>query len=154
MGIAKNQNNDDLPELMSHNGIIIPDDELQDALADFFENKIETLVRTARIDQGVYNGYQKMQVDDQDFMTPVNVLIAMKSLKIKNCEGSDQIPQRIIADGLEILHEPFTKFFAMIYRTKTIPEQWKMAKIMTVDPILIIETYITHMHKMNHKRVQ
>ena len=62
-------------------------------------------------------------------MTQDKVLKAMKSLDIKNCEGPDQIPQRVLADGIEILHEPFSHLFNLIYSRRTIPEQWKISKI-------------------------
>ena len=51
---------------------------------------------------------------------------------MKNSEGDDRIPQRILIDGVEILLSPLTKLFGNIYETMTIPEQWKMAKITPV----------------------
>ena len=48
-------------------------------------------------------------------LSPIKVMQAMKVLKIKNCEGSNRIPQRILADGIEILHLPFARLFELIY---------------------------------------
>ena len=50
-------------------------------------------------------------------------------MKIKNCEGIDRIPLRILNEGAEILHKPLSKLFKLIYETKQVPEQWKIAKI-------------------------
>ena len=51
------------------------------------------------------------------------------SIKMKNSEGEDRIPQRILIDGMEQLLIPLTHLFKNIYEKKEIPEQWKMAKI-------------------------
>ena len=62
-------------------------------------------------------------------MTENDVLKAVKSLKIKNCEGHDRIPQRALIDGIELLIKPLSVIFNKIYHTKVIPEQWLIAKI-------------------------
>ena len=129
VGIAKNMNTDELPETMYYNGVEIDNKELQEAFAEHFEEKISTLINNAVISQNVYNGSEKIRTNDKNFMTPDKVLESMKGLKVKNCEGCDLIPQRILADGIESLIDPFSKLFNQIYTQKTIPEQWKMAKI-------------------------
>ena len=48
---------------------------------------------------------------------------------MKNCEGYDRIPQRILIDGINILINPLTRLFNLIYRDCQIPEQWLIAKI-------------------------
>ena len=49
---------------------------------------------------------------------------AMKELKIKHCECSDRIPQRIFADGIVILHFHFARLFELIYTiTNLTPKQ-------------------------------
>ena len=62
-------------------------------------------------------------------MTENDVLLAMKTLKNKNCEGHDQLPLRILADGTQYLLKPLSKLFNLIYKTKEIPEQWLISKI-------------------------
>jgi hypothetical protein len=57
-------------------------------------------------------------------MDPVTVKECLKNLKVKNSEGSDRIPQRILADGVEILCEPISNLMEMIYLQKTISDQW------------------------------
>ena len=51
---------------------------------------------------------------------------------MKNTEGYDRIPQRIIIDGLESLGKPLEKLFAMIYRDKKVLGQWLISKIIPV----------------------
>ena len=61
-----------------------------------------------------------------------NIIGAFKSIKIKNCEGYDRIPQRIINKGMEILIEPAYALFNLIYKYKVIPEQWSISKIIPI----------------------
>ena len=50
---------------------------------------------------------QKIQVEEKNFMSELEIRSEILSIKVKNCEGSDQIPQRIIVDGEELLIAPF-----------------------------------------------
>ena len=56
----------------------------------------------------------------------------IEELKLKNTEGFDRIPQRILIDGRGFLMGPLTELFKMIYRDQVIPEQWIMSKIIPV----------------------
>ena len=58
-----------------------------------------------------------------------SILDCVSTLKTKNCEGYDRIPQRIIKDGINHLIRPLTYLFNSIYETKQIPDQWKLAKV-------------------------
>ena len=51
---------------------------------------------------------------------------------MKNSEGEDRIPQRILLDGISILVEPFTKLFNLIYTSNKVPEKWLMSKIIPI----------------------
>ena len=62
-------------------------------------------------------------------MTENDVLIAVKSLKPKNCEGHDRMPVRIIYDSINQLLKPLSYLFHTIYMKKQIPEQWLISKI-------------------------
>jgi hypothetical protein len=62
-------------------------------------------------------------------MTADRVSECLNELKIKNCEGYDRIPMRILKDGASILRNPLSVLFERIYEKKEIPEQWKVAKI-------------------------
>ena len=72
------------------------------------------IISSAVIDPGVYNGHPKMTTVNADFMTAVDILECINQLKIKNCEGYDRIPQRILIDGINVLIGPLSKLFALI----------------------------------------
>ena len=77
-------------------------------------------------------------------MTELNVRRCLVGLKIKNCEGVDRIPLRILNDGAEYLSNPITELMNVIYSTKKIPDQWRQAKIIPTHkagPKDIIENY-------------
>jgi hypothetical protein len=54
------------------------------------------------------------------------------SLKAKNTEGIDRIPQRVFKDGCNHLLIPFTTLRNTIYNEKQIPDQWRISKIVQV----------------------
>ncbi len=54
----------------------------------------------------------------------------MTNLKTKNSYGYDNIPMRVLRDGAAHLAKPYQKLMNMIYVTKTIPNQWKVARIL------------------------
>ena len=129
VNIAKDVNMQQMPHKMYRNNNLIDPDNLSDEFANFFKDKVQNIVNNLQIDNNVYNGTRKLYCENEDFMDENDVLIAMKSLKIKNCEGHDRIPLRIIADGTPFLLKPLAILFKLIYRTKEIPEQWLISKI-------------------------
>ena len=60
-------------------------------------------------------------------MTGKRILECVKSLKIKNTEGLDRIPQRIIIDGLDSLIKPLVKLFVLVYRDMKPEGPWPVA---------------------------
>ena len=67
--------------------------------------------------------------ENENFMTPENIITAINSLKLKNCEGFDRIPVRILKDGIEPLTPVLSHLFNLIYINKQIPEQWRVSKV-------------------------
>ena len=61
-------------------------------------------------------------------MDPVSVKEVLSSLKNKNSEGYDRIPQRILVDGADFLVRSFEGLFERIYYQKTVPGQWLVSK--------------------------
>ena len=59
----------------------------------------------------MYNGVQKVQPEIKMFMDPISVREYIMSLKIKNTEGNDRIPQRVLVDGVDQLLVAFGVFF-------------------------------------------
>ena len=49
------------------------------------------------------------------FMSGIEIMEVMKTIKTKNSEGYDRILQRILVDGANILIGPLGKLFEKIY---------------------------------------
>ena len=101
---------------------------LSSFFAAHFNEKVKNITEACTIDQGVYNGQTLANINDENFMTEENVLKVMKGLKMKNCEGVDRIPLRVLNEGAEILYKPMTVLMKLIYDERTVPDQWRLAK--------------------------
>ena len=44
-------------------------------------------------------------------MTDTDIIDCLQNIKIKNCEGFDRIPQRILVDGAQVLITPLKGLF-------------------------------------------
>lgn len=98
----------------------------------YFKSKVDQITQESNIDPNVYNGRQKINAGNFNFMNQINVMEAIQSIKFKNTEGYDPIPQRILVDGINFLLNPISKLFKLIYEQKTIPEQWLVSKIIPI----------------------
>ena len=127
VNIAKDINKQDLPNMMSLDGELIKEKNKPDVFAHFFEKKIKNV--NSVCNDLVYNGKRKVVCDEYMFMTPKNIEECLKSIKVKNCEGHDRIPQRILVDGVDQLVKPLTTLFSMIYSQNKLPQQWLVAKV-------------------------
>ena len=132
VNLAKDINPNTIPHNMSDNGSNIDPNNLSDAFAQFFDNKVKSIVDTCKVEDNVYNGTTKVFSHESNFMTTKNVSDAIKSIKIKNCEGYDRIPQRILIEGHDILLPPIKRLFELIYEYKCIPQQWSISKIIPI----------------------
>ena len=132
MKTAKDINPDNLPKSMYGNGMLINQDDCADVFASFFDNKIRSIVEQVNIDENVYNGTRKVFSQEEMFMDPPSVKQCMLTLKSKNTEGVDRIPQKILLDGADQLEAPLSKLFNLIYSEKMIPDQWRIAKTIPV----------------------
>jgi hypothetical protein len=65
-------------------------------------------------------------------MTQENIAECIKSIKIKNYEGFDRIPQRVLVDGISNLLSPLTALFQFIYNERKVPDQWIVSKIIPI----------------------
>ena len=117
-----------LQDILLENKIKLCSENHANAFANFFNNKVNSIVNQTQIDPGVYNGHRKVTVKNTHSMTINDTLECLKTIKNKNCEGFDRIPQRILADGAEILAAPLGGLFERIYIQRKIPEQWSVAK--------------------------
>ena len=108
---------------MTINNLPIESKELPEVFADFFLNKVNSIVNQQHISDTVHNGHRKIWTVDHHFMSIDKIVEAVKSLKNKKCEGHDRIPQKILVDGIEILKFPLSYLFDQIYTTKKIPNK-------------------------------
>ena len=129
VNIAKDINCPTLPSPMLHENVEIPPDKLSNYFAEFFNNKIKNALDSTQINQNVYNGKRKVISNNKMFMGQNEILECVNSIKIKNCEGHDRIPQRILVDGIDHLIGSLTQLFKLIYDQNQIPEQWLIAKV-------------------------
>ena len=98
-----------------------------------FCDKIRCNIKKAKVDiNGIYNGKNKLIVLPRNFMSIKDVEKCMSDLNSKTCEGFDRIPVCAIYDARATLLSPMTALFGKIYNTSTIPEQWKVAKIILI----------------------
>ena len=122
--IASDINVSGLPDTLYENGIELPKDKVASAFGDMFTKKVKLIVDSTIINPQVHNGNQKILQYHNPAITAIDILECVKSLKIKNCEGFDRIPQRILSEGINSLIAPLTGLFKLIFSQNTIPEQW------------------------------
>ena len=129
---AKDLNHGSLPTTMLEGGEEILEENLSDRFACYFDKKIKNVVSQIELDENVFNGNKKLECQDLNFMDTPAILSCIKSLKNKNSEGFDRIPQRIIVDGADVLINPLTEMFKRIYFQRTVPDQWLISKTIPV----------------------
>ena len=66
---------------MSFGGVSVAGNEVAEAFAQFFENKVKKIVNSSQIDENVYNGRQKMATISGDLMTATDILECINQLK-------------------------------------------------------------------------
>ena len=114
------------------NNTKISNNTLPEVFGKFFSDKVSNLTNNLIINDNVYNGNRKIDSQNEFFMSGTEILDVLSSIKLKNCEGFDRIPQRILVEGAESLIQPLTTLFRKIYSQKTIPEQWLISKIVPI----------------------
>jgi hypothetical protein len=104
--IANDVNISSLPGVMFRANEEIKSDKLAETFASYFDKKVKDIVDSVSIDESVFNGNKRINAENNFFMNKNDVYECLKSLKCKNSEGFDRIPQRILLDGAEILIDP------------------------------------------------
>jgi hypothetical protein len=141
---AKDTNTNPMPDVLFENNQKLNKIEHATAFANFFSNKVNSIINQTVIEPNVYNGKKKVNAENKFFMTSTDIKECLKSIKTKNCEGFDRIPQRVLSDGTAHLIEPFTKLFKKIYNQKAIPQQWSISKVIPIHKKVLkcnIENY-------------
>ena len=108
MNIAKDINSSEIPTKMYKENVEIHRNDIPECFAEHFSRKISDLLANIEIDDQVFNGTRKLWKAEQNFMTSENIVKAVQSIKMKNAEGEDRIPQRILIDGISIILSPLT----------------------------------------------
>ena len=106
--------------------------QIANAFGKFFSTKVRTLLDKTRISPNVYNGKNKLIVQDRNFMTKNDVKECLYSINSKRCEGFDPIPVNIICDARDVLLDPYSVLFEKIYSSGKLPEQWKISKVIPI----------------------
>ena len=121
--VASDVNVSGLPETMYQDGVELERERVASAFGDLFFNKVKNITESTQINPLVHNGHQKINIVDNDIIPITDIIECVKSLKIKNCEGYDRIPQRILSEGIEYLIEPLTGLFKLIVQQTKIPKK-------------------------------
>ena len=100
--IAKDVNITGLPHTMYKNNVPIDTNFLQDSVASYFNEKFFGRASGVNVDNQVYNGSKKFDSTNKMFMDEGSIKECMLSLKIKNTEGFDSIPQRVLVDNVSL----------------------------------------------------
>jgi hypothetical protein len=110
------------------------DDEasVPDKFAAYFDEKIRNILSTLDIKEGVYNGSRKITANMEHFMDLDSVRECILSPKLKNSEGFDRIPQRVLVDGVDQLIKPISILMDKIDKYKKVPLQWLVSKTIPV----------------------
>ena len=106
--------------------------EVANAFGKFFSLKIKTLFGKTKLSPNVYNGKNKLIVQDRNFMTKNDIKECMYSMKSKKCEGYDHIQVNTICDARDLHLDPYTVLFEKIYSSGNLPEQWKVSKVIPI----------------------
>ena len=130
MKMAMDRPRDAVPNKMENGEtLVIGEEAVAHEFASFFKKKVEDIVETCQIESIINNGQRVVNEGNQNFFTEILVKTTMENLKEKNSFGFDNVPQRILRDGVSILYKPYHKLLNMIYEEKQIPEQWKTSRI-------------------------
>jgi hypothetical protein len=129
---AKDCAKNNIPGRMFQDGIEIESGKVSDIFGQFFDDKTKSALNKINVTDTVYNGRNLVHPENKMFMREIDVWECLRSLKTKNSEGMDRIPQRILIDGKEILLKPLANLFNLIYNQCAVPDQWLIAKTIPV----------------------
>ena len=111
---AKNLVHEVIPNNLTLGGVAVAPCNVANSFAGYFQSKVKRLAEASNLNVNVYNGKNKLIVQNRNFMTKKDVLECVNSLPNKKCEGYDRIPV-------------------------CVPDQWKISKIV---PTFILMTLL------------
>ena len=112
----------------------IEDQEIPDYANRFFTNIGSNLIRDTgfKSENWTYKGDEFPRMFKIREVAIEEVLLEIKNLKVSKPSGIDHISTRILKDALWILAHQFTWLLNLTIRLKSIPTDWKSAKISLV----------------------
>jgi hypothetical protein len=129
---AKDCAKNNIPSRIFRDGLETEQGKISDEFGRFFDDKIKSALNKINVTDSVYNGRRLVNSVNKMFMQESDICECIKSLKAKNSEGMDRIPQRILTDGKDVLVKPLVKLFELIYNQCAVPDQWLIAKTIPV----------------------
>jgi hypothetical protein len=84
-----------IPNKLYLSGELIPDHNVTKVFVKFFDTKIKNILGAVEINDGVYNRIRLVESGNKICMDPGSIREFMLSLKLKNLEGIDRIPQGV-----------------------------------------------------------
>ena len=130
--MAKDINPNEIPLEIKLNKIDIIDGNTEEVFAEYFDYNVKTIVNSFKVDNEAYNIHTKLNCVSQNFINEITVMKALDSIKIKNTDGYNRIPQQKLNEGKSILINLITNLLNLIYKNKVIPEQWSISKIIQI----------------------
>jgi hypothetical protein len=91
--IARDVNTSFLPKILYEKEQEIPYKLIPESFGKFFDEKILGLLDQTKIENDVYSGERKIYSEDKKFMTRQDIYKCIMTLKSKNSEGFERIPQ-------------------------------------------------------------
>ena len=130
--VAKNLSVQEIPPNLTLGGKTIAAGSFANSFATHFLDKVCITTARTKIKSSVYNGKCQLIVADRHFMKPADVRACLFDLSSKKCEGFDRIPVCALSDAKFALLDSMALLFDKIYSTCTIPDQWKVSKIIPI----------------------
>ena len=88
---------------MNIDNVEVDNCNLAEAFIEYFDKNVTTIVNSFKVGQDIYNGNKKLTCINQNFINQTNLMKALDSIKIKNTEGNDRIPKRIVNEGKNVI---------------------------------------------------
>ena len=131
--ISSNNEQSTIPPLSVEGLVLDSSKDKAMIFANSFYNKVKNITETLRpISDGpttprVING-----IYEDNWITIEHVKNTMDNLPVKRCFGYDRIPLIFYKDGVKILLPVVTTLMKKVIGESTIPEQWKVARVIPI----------------------
>ncbi len=115
----------DVYPLKMANEEVMPDDDIAQAFADFFKNKVDALAaRNPIVDEPVDFSYVRIEPFSEN-----EIRKAISTFKPKKSTSPDEIPMLVVKNCIDVLIAPIQHLFSLITEVGRIPKVWKTARL-------------------------